>query len=124
MPQAFRLMPSRFALLGLLALGACADLPELPSLGGGMAREPAARPAVAVAPPPVAQSADPVVAFLAAGGNGGGYRLARSYTAASGRDCREVLMGSGGDERSVVYCRAGEGWVAARPLLRGGTSRQ
>lgn len=86
-----------------------------------------------MAPPPAAAAvaADPIAGFLATAapgasgqaGSAGEVRLARAYNAASGRECREVLVGRGGEERSAVYCRAGEGWVAARPLLRGGTAR-
>jgi 17 kDa common-antigen outer membrane protein len=49
-------------------------------------------------------------------------RLLRAYNAASGRECREVLVGTGFEERSALVCRQEEGWATARPLLqRGGT---
>ncbi|WP_376099453.1 hypothetical protein ACE7GA_11385 [Roseomonas sp. CCTCC AB2023176] len=45
-------------------------------------------------------------------------RLARTYQAASGRECREVQFSAGG---GAIYCNdPSAGWVAARPLLRGG----
>ena len=85
---------------------------------------------VAASPP---SSADPVVAFAASAAPGaetvavvpeaGGsarLRLLRSYAAASGRECREVLIGSGFAERTRLVCRDESGWGPARPLLRGG----
>ena len=84
---------------------------------------------------PVA-AADPVAAFAATATPGaetvalvpdaGGrarLRLLRSYTAASGRECREVLVGTGLAERSRLVCRGEAGWTPARPLLRGGGGR-
>jgi hypothetical protein len=48
-------------------------------------------------------------------------RLLRSYHAASGRECREVLVGAGAAARTELVCQAeGGSWSAARPLLRGG----
>jgi hypothetical protein len=112
--------PASSALLALLALGACAGR-DGQSAGG-----PAAQP-VAAAP------TDPVVAFAAqaqpgaesriilAGGQPANVRLLRSYNAASGRECREVLVGAGTTQRAQLVCQAeGGAWVAARPLLRGG----
>lgn len=115
-------VPSLAAMLLAGLLGGCA--------AGGTARQAAVPPA----PPP---SADPVVAFAAqaepgsesrillAGGQSTTARLARSYNAASGRECREVLLGTGASQQSRLVCQADHGgWVAARPLLRGaGASR-
>jgi len=51
-------------------------------------------------------------------------RLLRAYHAASGRECREVLVGAGFEERSSLVCRAEDGaWAPARPLLQGGGGR-
>lgn len=50
-------------------------------------------------------------------------RLVRAYAAASGRECREVLVGTGGGGTSRLLCRAGEGWREARPLITAGTGR-
>jgi hypothetical protein len=110
-------------LAGLLA--GCA-MPAMPSFTPA---EPAASapPAAAVAPRP----ADPLASFIGsaapgASGDVAGYgsvRLARSYTAASGRECREAMLGRGAEERAVVYCRGSQGWAPARPLLRSGTLR-
>lgn len=100
-------------------------------LGGCAAGGAGPQAAVNTAPPP---PADPVVAFAAqaqpgaesrillAGGQSTTARLARSYNAASGRECREVLLGTGASQQSQLVCQADHGgWVAARPLLRGGT---
>jgi hypothetical protein len=109
-------------LLGGLLLGGCGMMP-------GAAPTPA--DGAAPAPP-----SDPVVAFAATNQVGaqaslplaGGrtpVRVTRSYYAASGRECREVLVGAGAGARSQLVCQAeGGAWVAARPLLRGGSLRQ
>lgn len=106
----------------VLALGLLAGCTAPPA---PQAAAPAARPATV--------PADPLVAFAAAPPQSGSgvvtapdtgrstpVRLARAYIAASGRECREVLVGSGAEERSQLFCQADGGWVAARPLLRGG----
>jgi hypothetical protein len=117
----------RWFVLGALAAAApgCSSL----LIDGGNA------PSAAAAPSP---PADPVAAFAAAavpgsetvaalpeaGGGGARLRLLRSYAAASGRECREVLIGTGMTERTRLVCRQeGGGWAAARPLLSGGGAR-
>lgn len=79
---------------------------------------------------------DPVVAF-AAGGSAGGeetvtlpstgqtvrLRLVRAYTAASGSECREVQVGTGGGSYSRLVCSAGNGWREARPLISSASGR-
>ena len=116
------------ALLAALLLGACASMPAVPGMG---AAEPAG-PAPIAAPAPVATTSTDALAGFVAGARPGavaevaGYgpvRLARAYTAASGRECREVMLGRGMEERAAVYCRNGQGWAPARPLLRSGTTR-
>jgi hypothetical protein len=90
------------------------------------------RAAVTAAPP---APTDPVVTFAAqaqpgqesrillAGGQSTTARLARSYSAASGRECREVMLGTGAGQHSRLVCQAENGgWVATRPLLRGGAT--
>jgi common-antigen outer membrane protein len=71
-----------------------------------------------------AASASPgseTVAVLPETGGSARLRLLRSYAAASGRECREVLIGTGVAERTRLVCRdEGGSWTAARPLLRGG----
>jgi predicted TIM-barrel enzyme len=93
---------------------------------GDMFGSRAAVPVVVTAP--VVQPADdPIAQFAAdarpgATGTVGGQRarLVRVYHAASGRECREVLLGSGATERTAVACRAENGtFVSSRPLLRG-----
>ncbi len=117
---------NRWFVLGMLAVAAapgCAN-----PFGAGGNAQPIA-PASAAASP-----ADPVAAFAAAASPGsetvavlpeaGGnarLRLLRSYAAASGRECREVLIGAGLTEWTRLVCRnEGGGWAAARPLLSGG----
>jgi hypothetical protein len=59
-----------------------------------------------------------------AGGGAVPARITREYAAASGRECREVMVGAAATARPQVYCRSDSGgWVAARPLLRGGALR-
>lgn len=109
------------AILGLLGLGACAGR------GGQQDQVGAAQAAAAAVP------ADPVIAFAATArpgaesrvvlpdGRPASVRLLRSYHAASGRECREVVVGGGTTQRTQLVCQAEGGtWAAARPLLRGG----
>ncbi|WP_372621517.1 DVU3141 family protein [Falsiroseomonas sp.] len=112
----------QLALFGALLLAGCAG-------GGGLfggAGQPATQPTAA----PAVQ--DPLAAFAAqaapgaqarvtlADGQPATVRLARSYAAASGRECREVLVGAGMAQRSQLVCRTEAGsWEQARPLLRG-----
>jgi len=109
-------------LLGLvLLLAGCAESGIAPTQG---------------AEGPIAPITDPVVAFAASAGPGSQetvtlpstgqtvqLRLVRAYTAASGRECREVQVGSGSTPDSRLLCRAGTGWREARPLIRGTTGR-
>ena len=45
-------------------------------------------------------------------------RLVRAYYAASGRECREVLLRTaGGAEGSRLLCNDGRAWVDSRPLI-------
>ncbi|WP_206930516.1 DVU3141 family protein [Roseococcus thiosulfatophilus] len=92
---------------------------------GSQAGNPAVGPGAAAAA--VSQPEDPLALFAASARpgqpgtvQGQPARLVRVYNAASGRECREVLLGSGATERTAVACRTPEGsFVAARPLLRG-----
>lgn len=107
----------------LLALAGCAGAPQPATLG--------AAPAAEVAP--VRQ--DPLGRFVAAAapgqegtvtladGRAARVRVLRAYAAASGRECREVLVGDGGAGRAILLCQADGQWVAARPLLGGGAPR-
>ena len=44
-------------------------------------------------------------------------RFVRQYSAASGRECREVRVAQRGGDNLRLYCRAGAGWIEARPLI-------
>lgn len=116
------------ALLGLLWLGACSSAGSEGGFWRFGGASTGASQAVAVAP-----STDPLVVFasqaqpgsssriMLADGTPASVRLVRAYNAASGRQCREVLVGIGSVERSRLVCDAGNGgWMEARPLLRGG----
>lgn len=133
-------MRMRAALAVLVAglLAGCESLPSIsmpnismpdlsflvPSTGG----EAEAPPPIAGGPAPPPRAADPIAAFAASASVGSSgivdgqpARLARSYFAASGRECREVILGGGASQRAVVACREADGsYVSARPLLRGG----
>lgn len=112
--------------LGLLA-GCDMRMPDvgsmMPSFGSAT---PYADPMTPVAAIP--RGPDPLAEFAASANpgsvgtvNGERVRLARAYNAASGRECREVIMGSGSSERAAVACREADGsFVSSRPLLRGG----
>lgn len=100
-----------------LAVTGCAD-------PAGMSGSPSAEG-------PVAPISDPVVAFAASAapgaeesvvlpgtGQSARVRLVRAYAAASGRECREVQVRTGGGGETRLICRAGTGWREARPLVR------
>lgn len=101
----------------LLLVAGC-DNPAVTDAGAAPATT-----AAAVAPAP----ADPLLAFAASASpgvesvvQGQRVRVGRAYAAASGRECRELLIGSGIGERSAVVCNDPVGgWTHARPLLRG-----
>jgi 17 kDa common-antigen outer membrane protein len=88
--------------------------------------------AVADVPRTVPLQQDPLAGFVAtsapgqqgtvtlADGQPASVRLLRGYAAASGRECREVLVGASTLSRSSLFCQADGQWVAARPLLQGG----
>jgi hypothetical protein len=44
-------------------------------------------------------------------------RMVRQYAAASGRECREVRVSQRGGDSLRLFCRAGAGWIEARPLI-------
>ncbi len=94
----------------------------LPSFSSDAAAGPAAAPLVAV---PRGADALGNFAMTAQPGSVGSVhgeqaRLKRAYHSASGRECREVILGLGQQERSAVACRdAGGHFVSSLPLLRG-----
>lgn len=115
----------------VLAL-AMLSLPPL-LLGGCGAMQPGAP----VAAPEPMRILDPVTAFaadpppngegmvqLADTGEMARLRLVRQYAAASGRECREVRIARRGGDQSRLFCRAGTGWIEARPLLTQAAARQ
>lgn len=116
-PQA---ITGRTLVFAILLLGGCAQVT-------GTSAPMAANPVPVVATP-----MDAVVAFAAQAqpgaealvtlntGRSARVRLLRAYNAASGRECREVLIGGGIEERSRLVCQSGDQWADARPLLRGG----
>ena len=105
-------------------------------LGGLRSPFGAGRSATPVAAAPIPPSNDPVIAYAARaqpgqegrvtleGGQTATVRVLRAYNAASGRECREVLVGAGLTERTRLVCAAETGWADARPLLRGGGAAQ
>lgn len=79
---------------------------------------------------PPARILDPITAFAAdPPPNGQGQvflpdrnepvtlRFVRQYAAASGRECREVRIAQPSGESVRLFCRAGTGWIEARPLM-------
>lgn len=113
--------------LSLLA-GCDMQMPDIgsmmPNLSTG-ASTPMADPMTQVASVP--RGPDPLADFASTANpgsvgtvNGERARLARAYNAASGRECREIILGYGNNERAAVACREADGrFVSARPLLRG-----
>jgi hypothetical protein len=108
-----RFLPMVFVLPGLLLAG-CGVMTE------------DQRPAT----PQVTRILDPIAAFAAEPPAGGEaqvrladtgemarVRLIRQYAAASGRECREVRISRRGGDQNRLFCRAGTGWIEARPLL-------
>jgi hypothetical protein len=120
-------------LLALGLLGGCArGNPGLSFVNAWPFGSGAGTAAAAPGAPAVVASDDPVIVFAARaqpgqqdrvtlpGGQSATVRLVRAYAAASGRECREVVVGSGLGERSRLLCNGEGGWAEARPLLRGG----
>jgi hypothetical protein len=110
--------------LGAGLLAGCAGNGAGPSTGVGAAAGaavPIDDPVVGFAATAAPGAEDTV--RLAGTGQTARVRLVRAYAAASGRECREVMVAAGGGTQSRLLCRAGEGWREARPLLRDGTGR-
>ena len=123
---------TRLAVLPLLLLAGCTTSQGEQTWWNpmGLATAPSNPPPAGNVVLPV-RTADPVAAFagrarigqqesVALADSGGlvTARLARVYNAASGRECREVQFSAGA---GAIYCNdPAAGWVAARPLLRGG----
>ena len=103
-----------------LALAAC---------GGGQGSVPET-------PQPASRILDPVAAFAADSGGqaerqillpdtgeSAKLRMLRQYTAASGRECREVRVTARNLDNTRLFCQAGTGWIEARPLLAAGKTQ-
>ena len=45
------------------------------------------------------------------------FHMVRQYATASGRECREVRVSQRGGDSLRLFCRAGIGWIEARPLI-------
>jgi hypothetical protein len=133
-----RNLAGSWGLLAALALplAGCADyMPDwrvgdlLTGLSSPMVPPPAGTPAPVMRGP-----MDPLSQFASANGPGGEgsvvvdgvaerARVLRAYNAASGQECREVLLGSGGAERAQLVCGDAAGFQVAQPLLRGAGRR-
>lgn len=120
----------RLLALPILFLLAACDL-RMPDVGS-LVPTFSSGPAVPFADPrsPISglpRGPDPIAVFAATASpgsvgsvNGEQARLSRAYNAASGRECREVILGFGGSERVAVACREADGsFVSSRPLMRG-----
>jgi hypothetical protein len=107
------LVPAALAAV-LLSLAACAPEGVAPTAAAPRPTDPLALFAAEAVPGATAR-------VVLADGRAVPARVTRSYQAASGRECREVLVMEGAAGRSSLYCNdpAG-GWQAARPLIRGG----
>lgn len=130
--MAFRSVSRLCGVLLALSLGGCADLlPDISVSGlvSGLSA-PLVPPPVGSPPPPPISSLDPLSQFaltssqgsegtVALAGVAERARVIRAYNAASGRQCREILFGSGGGERAQLVCGDANGFQLATPLLRG-----
>jgi len=115
-------LPHTRWMIGFLCLGLFPGCGlQMPDLSSGTSAQ--AAPVVSTVP----RAADALAIFAATATpgnvqmvNGERARLVRSYNAASGRECREILLGAGNSERTAVACRDASGnFVSSQPLLRG-----
>jgi hypothetical protein len=101
-----------------LVLAGCGGTAGLGGAGEGAASavpRPILDPVAAfAADPPTAAQAQ---VFLADRNETVTLRLVRQYAAASGRECREVRVLQRSEDSLRLYCRAGTGWIEARPLI-------
>ena len=117
-PDYGRLGGSMFmALLMLVPLVGCSG-----TGGGGGQGDAAAPPPGRILDPIAAFAADPPPSgqgqvFLPERNEPVTLRFVRQYSAASGRECREVRVAERSGETARLFCRAGVGWIEARPLL-------
>ena len=99
----------------LFPLAACGGLGGAPEGAASAVPRPILDPVAAfAADPPTGAQAQ---VFLADRNETVTLRLVRQYAAASGRECREVRVSQRGEDSLRLYCRAGSGWIEARPLI-------
>ena len=102
------------AMLASLLLAGCGGMPAQ--------HDSRAPEQMQILDPITAFAADPpssgeVIVQLADSDGTARVRLVRQYAAASGRECREVRVVRRGSDQLRLFCRAGTGWIEARPLL-------
>ncbi len=90
--------------------------------GAGVGGNAAMAPARPILDPIAAFAADPPAQaqaqiILADSNETATLRLVRQYAAASGRECREVRVTQRSGDSLRLFCRAGAGWIEARPLI-------
>ena len=90
--------------------------------GAGVGGDAAMAPTRPILDPIAAFAADPPAQtqaqiFLADSNETATLRLVRQYAAASGRECREVRVTQRSGDSLRLFCRAGAGWIEARPLI-------
>ncbi len=119
------------ALLAPLLLAGCGSSIPGSAMFSALSSPAVPPPAGAVLAAPVAPT-DPIAAFALATPAGGSgsvnvngiaqpARVVRVYHSASGRECRELVLGAGGGERAQLVCADPEaGMRLTPPLLRGG----
>jgi hypothetical protein len=115
-------LPQKTWMIGLLCLGLLPGCGlEMPDFSTGAAAAPApVVSAVPRGPDPLGDFAETATPGSVGFVNGERARLVRAYNAASGRECREIILGSGTSERAAVACRSASGqFVSSTPLLRG-----
>jgi hypothetical protein len=101
-----------------LVLAGCGGTVGLGGAGEGAASavpRPILDPVAAfAADPPTGAQAQ---VFIAGSNETVTLRLVRQYAAASGRECREVKVSQRSEDSLRLFCRAGTGWIEARPLI-------
>ncbi len=100
-----------------LLLAGCGGTSGLGGTGEGasVAPRPIMDPIAAFAADPPTEAQAQV--FLADQNETVTLRIMRQYAAASGRECREVRVTQRGGDSLRLFCRAGTGWIEARPLI-------
>lgn len=109
-----RCLPMAFLLLPPFLLAGCGMMQTEPPAGASEVPQILDPVGAFAANPP--QSGEGQVQ-LADTGEVARLRLVRQYAAASGRECREVRISRRGGDQNRLFCRAGTGWIEARPLL-------